>query len=234
MSWLTNILAKNKAPNSKKGVPDGLWCKCDACDEFLYQSDLAQHLYVCPKCQHHHAISARERLTRFFDADSALVEVGGDALAKDPLKFKDTKKYKDRLQAAVNKAGETEAFIALYGDLFGHKAVAGAFEFTFIGGSMSSAVGERFVQAAEKAIAEQCPFICFCTSGGARMQEGMFSLLQMAKTSAVIAQLQQHKVIYNCINTSYDGRCVSPTRQSRRYHFCRASSTDRLFRSSCY
>lgn len=196
MSWFKKSLPKKVAATPKKGVPDGVWTKCASCHDFLYQSDLEERLYVCPKCNHHHYISAQDRLTSFFDPGCTLEPIAEDVAAKDPLGFKDTKKYKDRLTAAQKQTGESEALIVRKGLLNDHPVIAACFEFKFIGGSMSTAVGERFAQAVEAAIAAHCPFVCFCASGGARMQEGMFSLLQMAKTAAVIGKLNEAKLPY--------------------------------------
>jgi len=195
MSWFKRKSPQKVVTNKKKAVPDGVWTKCDDCHEFIYQADLKKHLNVCPKCQHHHYISADDRLEAFFDKGD-LINIAEDVVPNDPLKFIDSKKYKDRLVAAKKQTGEGEALIAKQGNLFGKPVVAACFEFKFIGGSMSAAVGERFAQAAEAAIAAKSPFICFCASGGARMQEGMFSLLQMAKTAAVIGKLNDAKLPY--------------------------------------
>jgi acetyl-CoA carboxylase carboxyl transferase subunit beta len=197
MSWFKKILPRIST-SKKKGVPEGVWSKCAGCQTLLYASDLDQHLGVCPNCTHHHYIKAREYLLRFLDADT-VIELASDVEPHDRLKFKDSKKYKDRLSTAQKQTGEREALIAMKGLLHGMSVVAAAFEFKFIGGSMSAAVGERFAVAAEKALADKVPFVCFCASGGARMQEGMFSLLQMAKTSAVIARLQEAKIPYICV-----------------------------------
>jgi acetyl-CoA carboxylase carboxyl transferase subunit beta len=194
MSWFKKILPKVSTAK-KKGVPEGVWSKCEGCDTLLYATDLKQHLGVCVKCSHHHYISARNRLLSFFDLGSTH-ELAESIGPHDRLKFKDTKKYKDRIASAQKKTGEKEALIAMQGLLYGMPVVAAAFEFKFIGGSMSAAVGERFAVAAEAALKAKTPFICFSTSGGARMQEGMFSLLQMAKTSAVIARLNEAKLPY--------------------------------------
>jgi acetyl-CoA carboxylase carboxyl transferase subunit beta len=196
MSWFKKSLPKKVFSLQKKGVPDGIWTKCEHCHTFLYQSDLDKHQGVCPKCQHHHYISARERLAAFFDEGAVIGAIAENVSPNDPLKFKDTKKYKDRLSAAQKQTGETEALIAQQSLLYGNPVVVACFEFKFIGGSMSAAVGERFARAAEAALEAKCPFICFCASGGARMQEGMFSLLQMAKTAAVIGRLNQAKLPY--------------------------------------
>lgn len=187
MSWFKKILPK-VAASEKKGVPEGIWTKCSACDAVLYRAELERVMCVCPKCSHHMRISARDRLTQFLDR-SAQEELGSDIVAVDRLKFKDSKKYKDRLQAAQKKTGESEALIVMQGTLKNTPVIAAAFEFDFIGGSMSVGVGERFVLAAETAARTHAPLICFSTSGGARMQEGLLSLFQMARTSAALARL---------------------------------------------
>lgn len=194
MSWFEKILPRSISADSRKTkVPDGVWTKCSSCDQILYKAELEKNLEVCPKCDHHMRMSARARLTQFLD-EGSMVEIGTDLEPKDVLKFKDLKKYKDRLTAAQKATGEREALIAMEGTLFYRPVVAMAFEFGFIGGSMSSVVGAMFVRAAEIALAKKCPLICFSTSGGARMQEALYSLMQMAKTSAIIARLNQEKV----------------------------------------
>lgn len=192
MSWFKKILPKVSTP-SKKGVPEGVWSKCPACQAVIYRAELEKSLYVCPKCDHHIRIGARQRLEMFLD-ENGREELAKDVGPVDRLKFRDSKKYKDRISAAQKKTGETEALIAMKGQLHGKPLVACAFEFSFIGGSMSAAVGERFVIACERALTDGVPFICFATSGGARMQESVFSLFQMAKTSAALAQLAEKKL----------------------------------------
>ena len=191
MSWIEKILNKNNiSSNHKKAnIPGGVWTKCPSCEQIIYQAELERNLEVCPKCDHHMRIPARVRLYRFLDEGSD-VELGTDLEPKDILKFKDSKKYKDRLAAAQKETHEKDAMIAMKGTLFGIPVVTAAFEFSFIGGSMSSVVGAMFVRAAEQAIEDKCPLICFSTSGGARMQEALFSLMQMAKTSAILAKMQ--------------------------------------------
>lgn len=191
MSWIEKILNKNNiSSNHKKAnIPGGVWTKCPSCEQIIYQAELERNLEVCPKCDHHMRIPARVRLYRFLDEGSD-VELGTDLEPKDILKFKDSKKYKDRLTAAQKETHEKDAMIAMKGALFGIPVVTAAFEFSFIGGSMSSVVGAMFVRAAEQAIEDKCPLICFSTSGGARMQEALFSLMQMAKTSAILAKMQ--------------------------------------------
>lgn len=192
MSWLKKLLPTKirTEAQDKKGVPEGLWARCDACSAVLYTAELTRLLFVCPKCNHHMRVSARERLGLFLDEGST-VEIARDVEPQDVLKFRDSKKYKDRLVAAQKKTGETEALVVLRGTLEGMGVVACAFEFEFIGGSMGAAVGERFVRAVEASIAHRAPLVCFSASGGARMQEGLLSLMQMAKTSAALALLAE-------------------------------------------
>ncbi len=188
MSWLKKLFpAKIRTLSSEKRVPEGIWTKCPGCDSILYAAELKKNLGVCPKCTFHTRMTARERLEAFLDQDNRK-ELGIEVGPVDYLKFRDTKKYKDRLIAAQKKSGEKDALIAIQGRLVGMPIVACAFEFEFIGGSMGSAVGERFVRAANASYEAKIPFVCFATSGGARMQEGLISLFQMAKTSAVLAR----------------------------------------------
>ena len=165
-----------------------MWIKCTACDAPLYRAELERNLHVCPKCGHHMRIGARERLQRFLDPDTG-TEIGAGIRPEDPLRFRDSKRYKDRLSAAQKNTGEQDALVVLAGALEGLPIVSCAFEFQFLGGSMGSVVGERFRRAVDHAIRERCPLVCFSASGGARMQEALFSLLQMAKTSAALADL---------------------------------------------
>lgn len=192
MSWFKRILP-GVSTQDKKGVPEGVWAKCPACLSILYQNDLERSLFVCPKCDHHLRIRARQRLLAFFDADST-EELGTSVLPQDRLKFKDSKRYKDRLSQAVKKTDEKEALVVMRGLLHSQPIVACAFDFDFIGGSMSAAVGERFAVAVRAAIEHRVPLICFSASGGARMQEGLFSLFQMAKTSMALAQFSRTKM----------------------------------------
>ena len=200
MSWFKRLLPKISTSAIKKGVPEGIWSKCIACEAVLYRAELERHLFVCPKCQHHMRITARQRLDFFLDPDDR-EELGMDILPEDRLKFRDTKKYKDRLVAAQKDTGETEALVAMRGKINGMPLVVVAFEFGFIGGSMSYAVGQRFVLAVQAAIQHHVPFICFATSGGARMQEGLFSLFQMAKTATALTQLSRAKLPYISVLT---------------------------------
>lgn len=201
MSWFKILFpAKVNTQVTKKGVPEGLWKKCTACGAVIYRAELERNLNVCPKCDHHMRASARERLNMLLDEDGR-EELAKDVETKDILKFKDSKKYKDRLYAAQNETGETEALLVMAGSVYGVRLVAACFEFGFIGGSMGAAVGERFVRGVEYCLEKHLPFVCFSASGGARMQEGLTSLMQMAKTSAAIAKLAQAKIPYISVLT---------------------------------
>lgn len=213
MSWFKKIFPskiQTDTKERKKSVPEGLWSKCTKCNAVLYRAELERNLSVCPKCSHHMTLSARERLNLFLDKDT-VDELAKDVQAVDIIKFKDSKKYKDRLSAAKKSTGEDEALVVMKGNLNGLPIVCAAFEFNFIGGSMGAAVGERFVQACECALAENRPFICFSTSGGARMQEGLTSLFQMAKTSAALAKLAKNKIPYFSVlvNPTFGGVSAS-------------------------
>jgi acetyl-CoA carboxylase carboxyl transferase subunit beta len=181
-------------------VPEGLWIKCPACDAVLYRAELERNLQVCPKCSHHLRITARERLRRFLDPGSQQ-EIAADVEPEDPLKFRDSKKYRDRLLVAQKHTGEKDALIVLVGTLQGLEVVSCAFEFRFLGGSMGSVVGERFVRAAEHCLAHGMPLVCFSASGGARMQEGLLSLMQMSKTSAVLALMAEARLPFVSVLT---------------------------------
>ena len=201
MSWIDRIFSKNTSSSSRKAnVPEGVWTKCTSCDQVLYREELKRHLEVCPKCGHHMRIDARERLLGLLDQDS-VQELAAELEPKDILKFKDLKKYKDRITAAQKETGEKDALIVFYGTLYNMPIVAAASNFSFMGGSMGSVVGAKFVKAAEKAIEENCPFVCFSASGGARMQEALFSLMQMAKTSAVLAKMREKGVPFISVLT---------------------------------
>ncbi len=194
MSWLDRIVptvVRSEIKTSK--VPEGVWKKCSKCAAVLYRPELEKNLDVCPKCDHHMRIGARRRLDIFLDKDGR-EELDTDLMPIDRLKFKDVKKYKDRLTAAQKKTGEKEALIAMKGTLKGMPVVASAFEFAFHGGSMGYVVGEKFTRAAQLAIKERCPYVCFTATGGARMQEALISLMQMAKTSAVIERMKQEGI----------------------------------------
>ena len=183
-----------------RSVPQGVWMKCADCDEQLYRKEVERNLGVCPKCGHHMRIGARRRLDYFLDADSQ-EEIAGDLEPLDPLKFRDSKRYRDRVSQAQKKTGEKDALVAVKGRLKGRDVVTCAFEFDFMGGSMGSVVGERFSRAANVAAETRAPLISFSASGGARMQEALFSLLQMAKTSAALARLSELKVPYVSVLT---------------------------------
>lgn len=201
MSWIEKILNKsNITPTRKASIPEGVWTKCDSCGQVLYRAELERNLEVCPKCDHHMRISARERLLRFLDENST-TELGSELEPKDILKFKDSKKYKDRLIAAQKATNEKDALVAMKGTLFDMPVVAASFEFAFMGGSMASVVGARFVKAVEQALEDNCPLVCFSTSGGARMQEALLSLMQMAKTSAALAKMRDKGLPYISVLT---------------------------------
>lgn len=202
MSWIGKILpnAGKNAEEKRVSVPEGLWRRCPKCDGVLYKAELDRNLNVCPKCDHHLRINARERLGIFLDAEE-LEELGADLLPEDRLRFRDSKRYTDRLDAARNETGETDALIAMKGALNGMPLVAVAFEFSFMGGSMGSVVGSRFVRAAQICLEERIPLVCFAASGGARMQEALFSLMQMARTAAVIEQLKVNGIPFISVLT---------------------------------
>lgn len=202
MSWFRKLLPSRirTMTSAKKGVPFGLWSKCDKCNAILYRSELERHLAVCPKCHYHMRISARTRLQYFFD-EGSVTEIAKDLLPVDRLKFKDLKKYKDRLVAAEEATGEKEALIVQQGKVHHILLVACAFEYLFIGGSMGAVVGEKFVQGVHTAIDAKVPFICFTASGGARMQEALISLMQMAKVSAALARLARANLPYISVLT---------------------------------
>jgi acetyl-CoA carboxylase carboxyl transferase subunit beta len=181
-------------------MPEGLWSKCPACNEVLYRADLESNLDVCPKCGHHHRIGARRRLDVVLDPEGRH-EIGATVTPVDALKFKDSKKYPDRLKEAQAATSETDALVVMGGSVKALPVVAAAFEFKFMGGSMGAVVGERFVQGVEAAIESNSAFVCFSASGGARMQEGLFSLMQMAKTSAALTQLSRHRLPFVSVLT---------------------------------
>ena len=195
MNWLRRLIPSIGTFKSKSKVPDGLWSTCKKCESVLYAPELEKSLYVCPKCDYHLRIGARQRLEMFLD-NSAFTEIAPDLTTKDPLKFKDSKYYTSRIKEAEAATGEKEAILVVSGELDQVKVVVAAFEFKFMGGSMGSVVGEKFVQGIKTAIKNKSPFICFATSGGARMQESMISLMQMAKTSAAIQKLKKEKLPY--------------------------------------
>ncbi len=205
MSWFQKLMpsrirtdATEKARN--RSVPEGLWTKCPGCSAVLYRPEVERNHEVCPKCSHHMRINARQRLLTFLDDDEP-TEIGASVKPVDALRFKDSKKYKDRLAQAHKSTGEDDALIAYQGRLRTQPVVACAFEFEFMGGSMGSVVGERFVRAANVALEERIPLVCFSASGGARMQEALFSLMQMAKTSAVLGRMREEGVPYISVLT---------------------------------
>ncbi|EER46952.1 acetyl-CoA carboxylase, carboxyltransferase subunit beta [Actinobacillus minor] len=201
MSWLDKILGRESSSSvGKSKVPEGVWTKCTSCDQVLYSEELKRNMEVCPKCDHHMRINARTRLLNLLDEGSAQ-EIAAELEPQDILKFKDLKKYKDRLSAAQKETGEKDSFIVISGTLYGMPVVTAAFNFEFMGGSMGSVVGAKFVRAAEKALNENIPFICFSASGGARMQEALFSLMQMAKTSAILAKMREKGVPFISVLT---------------------------------
>ena len=200
-NWLEKIVPSLvRSEKKRSNIPEGLWKKCPKCESVLYRPELEKNLNVCPKCDHHMRLHARRRLELFLDADNRQ-EIAGDIEPVDRLKFRDSKKYKDRLVAAQKATGEKDALIAMRGELEGMPVIAVAFEFSFMGGSMGAVVGERFVRAANIALKENIPFICFSASGGARMQEALFSLFQMAKTSAILEKLRLQGTPYLSVLT---------------------------------
>lgn len=201
MSWFEKIMpSRIKTERRTRSVPEGLWIKCPACDAVLYRAELERNLYVCPKCSHHMRIGARERLGSFLDPGPR-IEIGGNITPEDPLKFRDSKRYKDRLSQAQKVTGEKDALVVLAGKVKELDVVACAFEFRFLGGSMGSVVGERFKRAVDYCIEHRQPLVCFSATGGARMQEALYSLMQMAKTSAALARLAQAHVPFVSVMT---------------------------------
>jgi acetyl-CoA carboxylase carboxyl transferase subunit beta len=203
MSWLEKLLPpkiQHTDPADRRSVPEGLWTKCPSCETVLYKTDLEQNLGVCPKCEHHHRISARARLNGFLDAEGRY-EIGQEVVPTDALKFKDSRKYPERIKEAMETTGETDALVVMGGNVMGIEVIAACFEFDFMGGSMGSVVGERFVRGVEEATAQKVPFICFTATGGARMQEGLLSLMQMAKTNASLTRLAKKGLPYISVLT---------------------------------
>ena len=201
MSWFEKLMpSRINTEKRTRSVPEGVWIKCPNCDAHLYRNELERNLYVCPKCTHHMRIGARRRLDYFLDPESSQ-EIGGNLEPVDPLKFKDSKRYRDRISQAQKNTGEKDALIAARGTLLGREIVACAFEFSFMGGSMGSVVGERFARAAAVSAEINAPLVSFSASGGARMQEALFSLLQMAKTSAALALLGEKGVPFVSVLT---------------------------------
>ena len=203
MSWLEKLLPskiQQTDPSDRRTVPEGLWVKCPSCETVLYKNDLEENQNVCPKCSHHHRITARKRLDAFLDPEGRY-EIGQEVLPMDPLKFKDSRKYPERLKEALENTGETDALVVMGGAVHSINLVAACFEFDFMGGSMGSVVGERFVRGVHTAIEQKVPFICFTATGGARMHEGLLSLMQMAKTNASLTRLAQKGLPYISVLT---------------------------------
>ncbi len=198
MSWLEKLLPpqmQQSDRSDRRTVPEGLWSKCPSCETVLYKTDLEQNVNVCPKCGHHHRIGARARLDAFLDPEGRF-EIGQEVVPVDPLKFKDSRKYTERLKEAMENTGETDALVVMGGAVCSMAVVAACFEFEFMGGSMGSVVGERFVRGVEAAIEQKTPFVSFTATGGARMQEGLLSLMQMAKTNASLTRLAKARLPY--------------------------------------
>ncbi len=203
MSWIEKLLPpriQRTDPAHRKSVPEGLWVKCPSCEAVLYNTDLEKNLNVCPKCDFHMRIGARARLDALLDAEGRF-EIGQEALPLDTLKFKDSKKYSDRLKDAMEGTGETDAMVVLGGAIHTVPVVVACFEFDFMGGSMGSVVGERFVRGAQTALEQKVPFICITATGGARMQEGLLSLLQMGKTTSMLTKLSAARLPFISILT---------------------------------
>jgi acetyl-CoA carboxylase carboxyl transferase subunit beta len=203
MSWLEKLLPPKiqpTDPNERRTVPEGLWVKCPSCETVLYKTDLEQNVNVCPKCGHHHRIGARARLDAFLDPEGRY-EIGQEVLPVDALKFKDSKRYPQRLKEALEATGETDALAVMGGAVMSLPIVAACFEFDFMGGSMGSVVGERFVRGVETAVEQKTPFVCFTATGGARMQEGLLSLMQMAKTNASLTRLAKVRLPFISVLT---------------------------------
>ncbi|MFA7282308.1 MAG: acetyl-CoA carboxylase, carboxyltransferase subunit beta [Sterolibacterium sp.] len=203
MSWLQKLLPPKikRAEGTRKTIPEGLWSKCPACEAVLYTSDLESNQSVCPKCGHHHQLRARTRLDLLLDPEGRF-EIGAEVLPLDPLKFKDSRRYTDRIAAAQAETGETDAMVVMQGAIKTVPVVVACFEYTFIGGSMGAVVGERFVRGVMAAIEQQLPFICITATGGARMQEGLFSLMQMAKTTAAVSRLARQRLPFITLLTN--------------------------------
>ncbi|WP_289285329.1 acetyl-CoA carboxylase, carboxyltransferase subunit beta, partial [Methylophaga sp. UBA1918] len=201
MSWFERLLpSKIRTTVRSRSVPEGVWCKCPSCDNVLYRAELERNLMVCPKCDHHQRINARTRLESFLDEEDRK-EIAAEVKPVDTLKFKDSKRYKDRLTQAQRTTGENDALLAMQGRVNGLPLVAVSFDFNFMAGSMGSVVGEKFVRAAKVALKNNIPLVCFSASGGARMQEGLLSLMQMAKTSAILTQLSNAGIPFVSVMT---------------------------------
>ena len=203
MSWLDKLLPSRIKTNStnRRSVPEGVWTKCDKCNATLYRAELARNLEVCPKCSHHMRIGARARMDSFLDPDDR-VEIGSNIKPVDKFRFRDSRKYKDRLTSAYKETGENDALVAVMGKVKTISLVAAAFEFEFMGGSMGSVVGERFVRAVDACMEHNVPLVCFSASGGARMQEALISLFQMAKTSSALGKLRNAGLPYISVLTN--------------------------------
>jgi acetyl-CoA carboxylase carboxyl transferase subunit beta len=203
LSWLQKLLPpkiKRSPGAAKKAVPEGLWVKCEVCEAVLYRADLEKSLNVCPKCSHHNRVDARERIDITLDPEGRY-EIGAEVVPVDFLKFVDSRKYSDRLTADQNETGESDALVVMQGSIKTLPVVVAAFEFKFMGGSMGSVVGERFVRGVQSAIEQKMPLVCFAASGGARMQEGLMSLMQMAKSTAALTQLAQDRLPFISVLT---------------------------------
>jgi acetyl-CoA carboxylase carboxyl transferase subunit beta len=203
MSWLQKLLPpkiKRDGGAPRKVVPEGLWSKCEACEAVLYRADLEKNLQVCPKCSHHNRISARERLDYLLDREGRY-EIGAEVLSVDTLKFKDSRRYSERLAEARTETSEEDALVVMQGGIKAIPVVTAAFEFRFLGGSMGSAVGERFVRGVQACLEQRLPYVCIAASGGARMQEGLLSLMQMAKTCAVLTRLARERLPFISVLT---------------------------------
>ena len=204
MSWLEKLLPakiqQTEAKDRQQQIPEGLWIKCPSCESVLYKTDLESNQNVCPTCGHQHRINARARLNHFLDGEGRY-EIGQEVLPVDPLKFQDSRKYPQRLKEAMENTGETDALVVMGGSVKGIELVVACFEFDFMGGSMGSVVGERFVRGVETAIEQKVPFVCFTATGGARMQEGLLSLMQMAKTNAALTRLAKKGLPYISVLT---------------------------------
>ena len=202
MTWLDKLLPPRikRSPAGGKKVPEGVWVKCPSCDAVLYSADLEANLNVCPKCSHHMRLTARKRLDLLLDAEGRY-EIGQEVLPVDALKFKDSRKYPDRLQEAIDDTGETDALVVMGGAIRTIPVVVACFEFDFMGGSMGSVVGERFARGVQGAIEQKVPFVSIASSGGARMQEGLLSLMQMAKTTAMLTKLSEKRLPYVSVLT---------------------------------
>ena len=234
MSWLQKLLPPKikRSEGGRKSVPEGLWTKCPACESVLYSTDLENNQNVCPKCGHHHRLRARARLDLLLDPEGRF-EIGAEVVPLDPLKFKDSRRYPDRLAAANEETGEADALVVMQGAIKTVPVVVACFEFEFMGGSMGSVVGEKFVRGVRAALEQQTPFICITASGGARMQEGLFSLMQMAKTTAAVTLLARETVaLHHAADRPDHGRRVRQFRLCRRCGARRTGRPDRFCRAT--